>query len=65
MKNVLDLRNDLLTVYDGLKTGKLGINEVKQSANVAGKILATAKVQMEYNKMVQSKKRIKFLDCDE
>ena len=63
MKTVLDLRNDLLEVYEGLKSGKLGINEVKQSANIAGKIMATAKDQMEYNKMVQSKNRIKFLDC--
>ena len=53
MKTVLDLRNDLLEVYQDLKTGKLGINEAKQSANIAGKILATAKVQMEYNKMVE------------
>jgi multidrug efflux pump subunit AcrA (membrane-fusion protein) len=36
--------------------------QVKVSANVAGKIISTGKSQMEYNKMVGSKTRIKFFE---
>ena len=60
--NVIDLRKDLLVVYDQLREGKLGMNEAKQAANIAGKIISTAKTQIEYNKMVQSKSRIPFLE---
>jgi len=62
MKNIVELREDLLKVYTDLRAGDVGLNEAKQAANVAGKIMSTAKVQMEYNKMIQSKKRIAFLE---
>jgi len=62
IKNVVELRDDLLTVYTGLRSGKIGTNEAKQSANIAGKVMSTAKAQMEYNKMVQSKERIPFME---
>ena len=60
--NVVELRNELLVVFDKHREGKMGNDEVKQAANIAGKIISSAKVQMEYNKMVQSKNRIPFLD---
>lgn len=63
--NVVGLREDLIKVYENLRSGNLGTNEAKQAANVAGKILSTAKAQMEYNKMVQSKKKIKFLESEQ
>lgn len=59
---VTDLRNDLLKVYEGLRNGEVGLNEAKQASNVAGKILSSAKVQIEYNKLVQSKSKIEFLE---
>ena len=62
MKNVEDLRLDLLKVYTDLRSGKLGLSEAKQAANVAGKVMSLAKVQMEYNRMIHSKKRIEFLE---
>ena len=63
--NVLELRNDLIDVYSQMRSGSMGLDEAKQAANVAGKILGTAKVQMEYNKMCQTKKKINFLDVEE
>jgi hypothetical protein len=63
VNNVVELREDLLTVYQDLRAGKLGTNEVKQAANVAGKILSSASLQLEYNKMVQSKEKIPFLEA--
>ena len=61
--NVVELRDDLLDVYTDFRAGKIGSNEAKQASNVSGKILSSAKLQIEYNKMVQSKKRIEFLDA--
>ena len=61
-KNVENLRNDLLKVYDGLRKGKIGLDEAKQAANVSGKIIGSVKIQIQYNKMVQSKERIPFME---
>jgi acyl CoA:acetate/3-ketoacid CoA transferase beta subunit len=62
INNVVDLRDDLLQVYTQMRNGMLGIDEARQAANVAGKIMSTAKTQIEYNKMTHSKERIPFLD---
>jgi len=62
MKNIVELRDDLLKVYGELRDGTLGLDEAKQAANVAGKIMSSANVQMSYNKMIQSKTRIPFLE---
>ena len=63
MQNIVELRDELVKVYEQLRNGELGTDEVKQAANVAGKIMASIKVQIEYNKMVQSKRRIEFVEC--
>ena len=61
--NVTELRDDLIEVYQDLKDGKIGIQEAKEQANVSGKIISSAKVQMEYNKMTgNNKNSIAFLD---
>ena len=41
--NVVDLRNDLINVYEKLRNGEIGMDEAKQAANVSGKIMSTAK----------------------
>ncbi|MCK5600301.1 hypothetical protein KAR91_00350 [Candidatus Pacearchaeota archaeon] len=65
MENIKDLRNDLIDVYEQLRNGKIGLREAKERANLAGKVLSSAKLQMEYNVYTKSSKRIKFLDSDE
>lgn len=59
--NVTNLRNDLIKVYEDLREKKIGISEASEAANVAGKIISTAKVQLEYNKYCGSKENIAFL----
>lgn len=60
---VVDLRDDLLEVYNGLRNKTVGAYEAKQAANVSGKIMATAKAQMEYNKRIgSSDKPISFMN---
>lgn len=59
--NITELRNDLIQVYGDLRSRKIGISEAKESANVSGKIISSAKVQLEYNKYCGSKNEIEFL----
>jgi hypothetical protein len=63
IKNVKDLRDELIDVYTQLRSGELGIREVKERANVAGKIIASAKIQLEYNMFIKSGSKIEFLEC--
>ena len=63
--NVLQLRNDLISLYADMREGKIGLDEAKHAANVAGKIMSTAKTQLEYNRMIQAKRKILFLDVEE
>ena len=65
MENVKDLRDDLMKAYKQLRDGSIGLNEAKALSNVAGKIMATAKTQLEYNKYAQSKAPITFLTSEE
>jgi hypothetical protein len=59
--NVTELRNDLIKVYNQLRSQEIGQTEAKELSNVSGKIISSAKTQMEYNKMTGSKSAIKFL----
>ncbi len=60
--NVVDLRDDLIKVYNKLRKNEIGVSEAKQAANVAGKIMSTAKAQIEYNKAVGNTGQIKFME---
>jgi hypothetical protein len=62
IKNIIDLRNSLLDVYDKIRSGKIGIREAKENANVAGKIISTAKLQLEYNAYMKTQSPIEFLE---
>lgn len=58
-----DLRGDLLIVYQSLRDGDIGLREAKERANVAGKILSSAKLQLEYNAYTKSDAKIPFLEA--
>lgn len=62
MQNVKDLRNEMIATYQNLKSGKMGIREAKEHANVCGKILSSAKLELEYNAFIKSGNRIPFLE---
>lgn len=65
IKNVVDLRVDLLDIYGKLRNGEIGIREAKETANVAGKVLSSAKLQLEYNTHTKSDAKIPFLEVNE
>jgi hypothetical protein len=65
IETVKDLRNDLIEIYAALRVGQLGLREAKEFANVSGKIMNSAKLQLDYNVHTKSTGKIKFLDCNE
>jgi len=62
--NITQLRSSLIETFNSLRAKEIGLNEAKELANTAGKIVSTAKVQLEYNKWCGSKKEINFLKGD-
>lgn len=62
MENITDLRKSLADNYTKMKAGKMGLNTGKELSNCAGKIINSAKVQLEYNAMLGIKEKIPFLD---
>lgn len=62
--NVLDLRNDLLQVFQDVKDKKIGLKEAKQLTNTAGRILSSAKIELEYKNFTGQKDKIPFLETD-
>jgi hypothetical protein len=58
---ITELRNDLLKVYDGLRTGSIDAKDAKEINNTAGKVISSAKVQLEYAAIRNEKPEIDFL----
>ncbi len=65
MENVKTMRDKLIKKFDDLETKTITLSEAKEFNNTAGKILAYAKVQMEYNKQTGNKEQlVEFLKSD-
>lgn len=62
MKGANDLTQDLLTKYEQLQNGTLDIKQAKQIANIAGKIIGSAKSQLLYNIYMERKEPIPFFE---
>lgn len=63
--NIKDLRDSLLESFDQLKAGKLKTKEAKELTNMSGKIILSAKVELDYNKFMKLERKIDFLDVEE
>jgi hypothetical protein len=61
MKNVEELRNELAAVFKELKAGTIKHHEAAELANVAGKMISSAKVQLEYCAARKEQPEIGFL----
>jgi len=62
MNNIKELTEDLKNVYKEARSGQLDIKVAKELANVAGKILKSASLNLEYNKHTGDKTPIDFLE---
>lgn len=64
MHNADALRKELASTFAELKAGTLSHNDASELANLAGKMISSAKVQVEYYALRREAPRIAFLDCD-
>jgi len=62
MKNVTELRNELSQVFNDLRIGSIKHKEAGELANIAGKMINSAKVQLEYYALAKQTPDIPFLD---
>lgn len=65
MKNAEELRDQLAQTFSQLKSGAIKPSEAAELANLAGKMIASAKVQVEYFALRKESPRIKFLEVAE
>jgi len=61
MKTITVLRNELCTTFQDLKSGTIEPKIASEMNNAAGKIINTAKVQLEYATMRGVRPNIPFL----
>ena len=65
MKNVTELRNELSQVFADLKNGSVKHSDAAELANLAGKMITSAKVQLEYYALRKEMPTISFLASGE
>ena len=64
MKNAEALRTELASVFAQLRAGAIKPGEAAELANVAGKMISSAKVQIEYYALRKEAPSISFLDSE-
>lgn len=62
MRNANELREQLAEVFEGLKNGQIKHADAAELANIAGKMIQSAKAQVEYYALRADKPAIPFLD---
>jgi len=63
INNVNDLRTELGAVFTQLKEGDIKAKDAKELANLAGKMINSAKVELDYHAMRKDEKaKISFLE---
>jgi hypothetical protein len=62
MNNITELREQLAEVFTELRNGEIEAKNVSELANLAGKMINSAKVQLEYHALRGVQPSIPFLD---
>lgn len=65
MNNVNELRDHLSQVFTDLKSGAIKHTDAGELANLAGKMINSAKVQIEYYALRKESPKIKFLESSD
>ena len=65
MKNVNELRDHLSQVFTDLKSGAIKHTDAGELANLAGKMINSAKVQIEYYALRKESPKIEFLESSD
>lgn len=61
--NIKTLRDSLIENYSDMKDKKIDLAAGKELANIAGKIIKSCQVELEYNKLMSKKIKIDFLEA--
>ena len=61
IKNIEDLRNDLLTKYES-SNSDTDIRELSVYTATASAVIRSCKTEMDYNKIQENNKKIEFLE---
>jgi hypothetical protein len=61
MKSIQEVREELVSVFNGLKNGTLAVEVAAEMNNAAGKIIKSLAVQLDYYSLREEKPNIKFL----
>ncbi len=64
MNDVNELRTELADVFQKLRAGSIKPGEAAELANLAGKMISSAKVQVEYFALRKEQPNIQFLRDD-
>jgi len=64
MKNATELRDRLSKVFVDLEAGSCEIKTASELANIAGKMISSAKAQVEYYALRKESPNITFLQDD-
>lgn len=62
MTNVESMRNDLIEVFNKLRSGAIESKDATEINNTAGKIINSVKVQLAYHAMRGERPKIDFLE---
>ena len=62
MNNCDELRKELAATFEKLKSGEIKPSEAAELANLAGKMIGSAKVQVEYFALRKEAPRIDWLE---
>ena len=62
MNNAHELRTELAAVFAALRAGEIKASDAAELANLAGKMINSAKVQVEYYALRKESPSIHFLD---
>lgn len=65
MENIKDLRAELLSVLTKVTNGEIEPKVAKEIANISGKVIATATLQLKYNMIPNPRAIIDFLETDD
>lgn len=65
MKNVNELRNELSDVFNKVKSGEIDIKQAAELTNLAGKMINSAKAQIDYYALRKETPVITFLQGDQ
>jgi ribosomal protein L5 len=65
MKNAKELRVELAAVFESLRNGDIETKTAAELANLAGKMISSAKTQVEYYALRREQPNIQFLNEEE